>query len=107
VVSLWTLYRDFRFDYNRSDLQASETNKVSEVARYLKGNPSLKIAIDGSMDPRGTDPRNQDLSDRRVSVIRDALIKAGVPTAKIHTGAFGDTQLTRDRRVAVLVRTDN
>ena len=78
-----------------------------EIARYLKGNPSLKIAIDGSMDPLGADPRNQNLSDQRVTAIRDALIKAGVPAAKIQLGAFGDTELTRDRRVAGLVRTDN
>jgi len=107
VVSLWTLYRDFRFDYNQSDLQSSETNKVSEIARYLQANPSLKVAIDGSMDPRGSDPRNQDLSDRRVSAIRDALVKAGVPATKIQMGAFGDTRLARDRRVAVLVCTAN
>jgi outer membrane protein OmpA-like peptidoglycan-associated protein len=107
VVSLWTLYRDFRFEYNRSDLQASEAKKVSEIARYMKANPSLKIGLDGSMDPRGLDPRNQGLSDRRVSAIRDALIKAGVPASKIQLGAFGDKQLARDRRVAVLLCTAN
>jgi outer membrane protein OmpA-like peptidoglycan-associated protein len=100
------LYRDFRFDYNQSELTASELKKVSEIARYLKDNPSLKIAIDGSMDPRGSDPRNQDLSQRRVTAISDALVKAGVPIAKIQQGAYGDTRLLRDRRVAVLVRTD-
>lgn len=107
MVSLWTLYRDFRFDYNRSDLQASEARKVSDIARYMKQNPSLKVGLDGSMDPRGLDPRNQDLSDRRVSAIRDALIKAGVPASSIQMGAFGDARLTRDRRVAVLLCTAN
>lgn len=107
VVSLWTFYRDFRFDYNRSELQASEMKKVAEIAQYLRENPSLRVGLDGSMDPRGTDPRNQDLSDRRVSVIRDALIKAGVPTANIQTGAFRDPGLARDRQVAVLLRTHN
>jgi outer membrane protein OmpA-like peptidoglycan-associated protein len=58
------------------------------------------------VDPRGTDPRNQDLSDRRVGAVRDALIGA-VPAYRIQTGAFGDTRLTRDRRVEVLVITGN
>ena len=106
-MTLWTLYRDFQFDYNQPNLRASETKKVSEIARYLKGNPSLKVAIDPSLNFRGTDPRNQDLSDQRVSAIRDALIKAGVPAAKIQTGAFGDPKLARDGRIALLVRTDN
>jgi outer membrane protein OmpA-like peptidoglycan-associated protein len=82
-------------------------NKVSEIAHYLNENPSLKVGIDGSKDPRGTEMRDQDLSDQRVSVIRSALIKAGVPKAKIQMGAFGDAGLVSDRRVAVLVRTDN
>jgi outer membrane protein OmpA-like peptidoglycan-associated protein len=107
VVSFWTLYRDFRFDYNRSDLQPSEVKKVSEIARYVKANPSLKVGLDGSMDPRGTDPRNQILCDRRVTTIREALIKAGVPASSIQTGAFEDTRLARDRRVAVLLCTAN
>ncbi len=73
----------------------------------MKQNPSLQIGIDGSMDPRGSDPRDQNLSDRRVSAVRDALIQAGVPASKIQTGAFGDTGLTRDRRVEVLLKTAN
>jgi outer membrane protein OmpA-like peptidoglycan-associated protein len=107
VVSLWTLYRDVRFDYNRSDLQASEVKKVSEIARYMKQNPSLKVGLDGSMDPRGADPRNLDLSHRRVAAIRDALITAGVPANRIQMGAFENTRLARDRQVAVLLCTAN
>ena len=55
------------------------------------------------MDPRGTDPRNQDLSDRRISAVRDALIQAGVPASKIQSGAYGYAKLARDRRVEVLI----
>jgi outer membrane protein OmpA-like peptidoglycan-associated protein len=50
-------------------------------------NPSLQVGIDGSMDPGGTDPRDQNLSDRRVSTVREALIQAGVRADKIKTGA--------------------
>jgi outer membrane protein OmpA-like peptidoglycan-associated protein len=81
--------------------------KVSEIARYMKKNPSLTLGLDGSMDPRGTDPRNQDLCDHRVSAIRDALVQAGVPTSRIQNGAFGDTHLAHDRRVAALLCTAN
>jgi outer membrane protein OmpA-like peptidoglycan-associated protein len=71
----------------------------------MKQNPSIRIGIDGSMAPGGTDPRNEDLSDRRVSAVRDALIQAGVQSSRIQSGAFGDTQLKRDRRVEVLLST--
>ena len=54
------------------------------------------------MDPRGSDPRDQNLSDRRVSAVRAALIQAGEPSSRIQTGALGDTRLARDHRVEVL-----
>jgi outer membrane protein OmpA-like peptidoglycan-associated protein len=105
VMTGWTLYRDFRFDYNRSDLRDSEMKKISEIALYMKSNPSLAIGLDGSMDPQGTDPRSQDLSNHRVSAIRDALIQAGVPESRIQLGAFGDKTLVQDRRVPALLCT--
>jgi hypothetical protein len=50
----------------------------------------VRVGIDGS-------------NERRVVVVRDALIKAGVPSSKIQTGAFDNPQLRRDGRVAVVV----
>jgi outer membrane protein OmpA-like peptidoglycan-associated protein len=73
----------------------------------MNRNPSLKIGIDGTMDPRGTDVHNQNLCDRRVKTIRDALVEAGVPAHKISVGAYGDVELRRDRRVEVLFATAN
>jgi peptidoglycan-associated lipoprotein len=104
-VDRWTSYRDFWFDFDSADVRRSDADKATEIAAYLKQNPSLQVGIDGSMDPRGTDPRNQDLSDRRVKAVRDSLIQAGVPADKIKTGAFGDEKLRRDRRVEVLLIT--
>jgi outer membrane protein OmpA-like peptidoglycan-associated protein len=49
------------------------------------------------------DAGNPRLAERRVSAVRDALMRAGVPTDKMETGAFGDPQLRRDGRVEVLL----
>jgi outer membrane protein OmpA-like peptidoglycan-associated protein len=105
VVDRWTSFREFMFDYNAANLQAGDSTKINEIASYMNANPSLQLGIDGSMAPRGSDPRDQDLSNRRISAVRDALIQAGVPSSKIQTGAFGDSRLTRDRRVEVLIST--
>jgi outer membrane protein OmpA-like peptidoglycan-associated protein len=100
LIDRWTSYRDFQFGSNQAELRASETNKLAEIALYMKANPSLKVGIDGSMEPR-----NQELSDQRVSAVRDALIKAGVPPTRIQAGTFGDRKLAHDGRVIVLIRT--
>jgi peptidoglycan-associated lipoprotein len=112
----WSSFRDFLFDFDKSAIRSNETSHVSDIAAYLKQNPSARVGIDGHADPRGTDPYNQGLSERRVNAIRDALVNAGVSTGKIHTGAFGETQpkcnestegcWQRDRRVEVLIGTD-
>jgi outer membrane protein OmpA-like peptidoglycan-associated protein len=111
----WSLFKDFLFDTDKSDIRSNETSKVSEISAYMKQNPSVQVGIDGFADPRGTDQHNQALSERRVNAIRDALVKAGVPGDKIKTGAFGEERLLcnessaacwqSDRRVEVLIST--
>jgi peptidoglycan-associated lipoprotein len=112
----WASFRDFQFDFDQSAIRSNETSHVSDVAAYMKQNPTARVGIDGHTDPRGTDAFNQGLSERRVNAIRDALVTAGVSGNKIHTGAFGESQLKcnestegcwqRDRRVEVLIGTD-
>jgi hypothetical protein len=86
----WSLYRDYTFGANSNEILRSDSSKAREIASYMGQNPSRQIGLDGS-------------NERRVVVVRDALIVAGVPASRIQTGAFGDPQLRRDGRVAVLV----
>lgn len=85
----WSSYRDFAFDGDSDDILRADDDKAQEIADYLALNPSFRIGIDGA-------------SENRVANVRDALMDAGVPAAKIQTGDFGDAQLRSDNRVAVL-----
>ena len=116
AVKNWSSFRDFLFDFDKSAIRSNETSHVSDIAAYMKQNPTARVGIDGHTDPRGTDAFNQGLSERRVNNIRDALVTAGVATGRVHTGAFGESQpkcnesteacWQRDRRVEVLIGTD-
>jgi outer membrane protein OmpA-like peptidoglycan-associated protein len=86
----WSPYRDYTFNGGSDDIVDSDSNKAREIANYTDQNPSSRVAIDG-------------FNERRVSRVRVALIDAGVPASRIQTGAFGDAQLRRDNRVAVLI----
>lgn len=113
----WATFNNILFDFDKSDIRGDETSKVAAVAAYLVQNPTAKVGLDGYADPRGTDAYNQALSERRVNAIQEALVKAGVPSHKIQTGAFGEKRLKcgekteecwqSDRRVEVLVSTGN
>jgi outer membrane protein OmpA-like peptidoglycan-associated protein len=106
IVDRWNAYREFSFDVDKAELQPGDASKVSEIAAYLKKNPSLQVGIDGSISPRTAgDTGAQDLSDRRVNAVRTSLIQAGVPAEKIKIGAFGDSRQRRDGRVELLIST--
>jgi outer membrane protein OmpA-like peptidoglycan-associated protein len=86
----WVSLRDIMFDYDTADIRPSEMNKISEVATYLKQNPSVRVGIDGATDLlRGTNRYNESLSQRRIANVRDALIETGVSDRRIETGRFG------------------
>ena len=86
----WSLYRDYTFNSYSNEILYSDSRKAQEIARYVSQNPSYRVGIDGR-------------SESRVSNVRSALLDAGVPAHKIQVGAFGDPQLRREDRVAVLL----
>jgi hypothetical protein len=98
MMAAWTPYREFWFDSDSANLTSNDAAKAAEVASYLTQNPGQKVGIDGSGDMN-----NPALRDRRVGSVRNALLQAGVPSYKIQVGPFGDPQMERARRVAVLV----
>ena len=110
-------FKDILFDTDKSDIRSNEMSKITDIATHVKQNGPMNVGIGGYADPRGTDQHNQGLSERRVSAIRDALVKAGVASDKIQTSAFGeqkpqcsestDACWQRDRRVDVGFRTGN
>jgi outer membrane protein OmpA-like peptidoglycan-associated protein len=109
----WSTFRDFLFDFDKSEIRPNETKHVADIAAYMKQNPAVNVGIDGHTDPRGTDALNPGLSERRVNAISEALVNAGVPASRIKTGAFGESQpkcsaptepcWQSDRRVEVLI----
>jgi hypothetical protein len=100
VVASWTQWREITFTDNTSNIRTPDAQQVAEIAEYMRNNPSLRIGIDGHMNPN-----NRDLSNLRVNTVREALIRSGVPATQIETGAFGTSAVRRDGRVGILVRT--
>ncbi len=102
------------FEFNKSDLTAAGKTVVDNAAAYYKKTGSLKVAVAGYTDTSGTAAYNMGLSHRRADTVQAALVKDGVPAAKISTAWFGETHLAvptpdgvkepRNRRATIAIQ---
>jgi outer membrane protein OmpA-like peptidoglycan-associated protein len=86
---MFMAYSDVLFEFNRTDIRASEAGKITDLAAYLQQNPTFQVELEAYTDPRGGEGYNLALSKRRVDSVRAALTAAGVNPGQIITGAYG------------------
>jgi outer membrane protein OmpA-like peptidoglycan-associated protein len=85
-----TLQEDVLFATDRAELRPGALDKLRPLARYLRANPGVRVAIIGHTDSRGTDAHNQDLSERRAASVRDAFDDMGVTRARFRVEGHGE-----------------
>ena len=78
------------FDYDKSNLTPEASNLVREAAARALTNDVDLAVVAGNTDTAGSADYNQRLSERRASVVRDALIANGMPADRIRTEANGE-----------------
>jgi outer membrane protein OmpA-like peptidoglycan-associated protein len=98
AVGIWTAYREYWFASGESEMLPADVAKAGDVARYIKENPGQQVGIDGL-----SDPDNMQLSNVRITTVRNALIVAGVPAERIQVGVYGRVPVQNNRLVEVLV----
>jgi OOP family OmpA-OmpF porin len=87
MVGAW--YQVF-FDTDKADLSPRGQLIVSKVAEVVTKNDNVRVTVIGRTDRAGTATANMALSERRAELVRDALIAAGVPSARIDTSWLGE-----------------
>jgi outer membrane protein OmpA-like peptidoglycan-associated protein len=108
-ASSFTIY----FEWDRSNLNQAGVEVIdAAIARARQCNVSGATVV-GHTDTSGSADYNVALSDRRASVVRDALVARGLPASLIQSESRGETDLavpTRDgvrepnnRRTAVTI----
>ena len=78
------------FDYDKSTLTPSEKEKLMGNVEWLKKNSSVKMSIEGHCDQRGSNEYNLSLGERRANSIKQMLVSAGIPAARLTTVSFGE-----------------
>jgi outer membrane protein OmpA-like peptidoglycan-associated protein len=110
-----TLSGSVIFASGGTELLPAARSKLSEVATALTQNgSSSRILVEGHTDSSGSAAKNEELSVRRASAVRDALVSQGVPTDRISIAGYGAARPIADnssqagrannRRVEIVVQ---
>ncbi len=75
--------KDIHFDFDRADLRPEDRSTLQADAEWLKSHPDMVVVIEGDADERGDIVYNVDLSQKRASTAKDALVAMGVPADQI------------------------
>ena len=84
------------FDFDRSNVKASERPKLQAAKDYLDKNPQYRLLVEGHCDWHGTAEYNLGLGDRRANESKKYLIQLGVPADKIETLSKGSEEAKKD-----------
>lgn len=101
------------FASGQASLTGVAASSVKALAAYLQAGPSASVRIEGHTDSQGTAAANLMLSQRRADAVRDVLVAAGVPRAKVQAVGRGQLQpvadnasaagRSRNRRVEIII----
>jgi outer membrane protein OmpA-like peptidoglycan-associated protein len=86
---------DVLFDSGKSQLRADGSRNLAQLAEFFRRNPERSASIEGHTDSVGSSDSNQTLSDRRAGAVKAALVRMGVPAARLTASGYG-----KDRPVA-------
>jgi outer membrane protein OmpA-like peptidoglycan-associated protein/outer membrane protein W len=102
------------FEWDRSNLNQAALETIDAAVNRARQCNVSGVVVVGHTDTSGSTAYNQGLSERRASVVRDALVARGIATGSIQAQARGETDLARatndgvreplNRRSAVTIR---
>ncbi len=79
----------FLFDLGDERVRAANVDLEStaqQIATFMRENPHLRLRIDDGAPPASMDAKTLAVRQHRITTIRAALVKAGVPDIRISEG---------------------
>ncbi|MGZ6663030.1 MAG: OmpA family protein, partial [Solirubrobacteraceae bacterium] len=74
----------------KAELKSDCGRKIALIAHWLHVNPAIELGLDAHADQPVPGDDMQALGNDRVAVVREAFVRAGVDSTRIHIGAFGE-----------------
>lgn len=84
------------FDTGKSMIKAESRPIIDQIVSMMKGNPGLKISVEGHTDNAGNSKSNKALSEDRAKSVVSALVKAGIDSKRLSAAGFGQDKPIAD-----------
>ena len=81
--------RDVYFDYDKWQIRPDQLTTVQTDAAFLSQHPNINLTVEGHCDERGSVEYNLALGVKRATVVREALVDAGVSPTNVTTTSYG------------------
>lgn len=81
--------RDVYFDFDKWQVRPDQLTTVQADAAFLNQHPNINFAVEGHCDERGSVEYNLALGVKRATVVREALVAAGVSPTNVTTISYG------------------
>lgn len=75
-----------------ADLVEGSEKEIQLLAETMRKNPNIEIFLEGHTDNRGNFDLNLELSQQRVAVVQDMLVRMGVDASRIDGKGYGGTR---------------
>ena len=91
------ILENVQFAYNKDELSDESYDQLFRVVRILKAYPTVKVEVNGHTDSRGSEERNQQLSQTRANRVKDYLVDQLIEPERItRTVGYGASQPVAD-----------
>lgn len=78
------------FDYDKSNIRASEEPQLLSIASWLKQNAGVRFSIEGHADERGGQEYNIALGDDRAAAVKKYLAAQGIAENRMSPISYGE-----------------
>jgi peptidoglycan-associated lipoprotein len=78
------------FDFDSSDIRNEYVDVIAAHGRFLAGNATVRVRLEGHSDERGSREYNIGLGERRAQTVRRALALQGVQESQLTTVSYGE-----------------
>ena len=82
--------KDINFNFDSADLSQTARAILKDNADWLKGNPAVRVQIEGHCDERGAADYNMALGAKRAQAAMDYMATLGVAANRMSTISYGE-----------------